>query len=214
MTIWGKAVFSYRSLLHGEAAFSLLPMEGGAPKGRRLESPRYEREYEESGLSYRHPERSRGIFAIRGQGFTRSPHVPRTSPLFSSVFHPTRTLSGSLCSPPSPRGEGFIRRYSFSTYACIRFEAMGEAVFSYRIFPMGEGLRYGICFSFICFHARPGAFASCHPTVPFSRVQGRFLAALEMTIRGKRYSHFVDFPPSGSEWRLCVALLHASGVTP
>ena len=58
---------------------------------------------------------------------------------------------------------------------------------------MGEGLRYGICFSFICFHALPGAFASCYPTVPFSRVQGRFLAALEMTIRGKRYSHFVDF---------------------
>ena len=64
MTIWGKAVFSYRSLLHGEAAFSLLPMEGGAPKGRRLESLRYKREYEESGLSYRHPERSRGIFFV------------------------------------------------------------------------------------------------------------------------------------------------------
>ena len=61
-------------------------------------------------------------------------------------------------------------------------------------FPMGEGLRYGICFSFICFHARPGAFASCHPTAPFSRVQGRFLAALEMTrggrtvIRGRAFS--------------------------
>ena len=27
-------------------------------------SPRYEREYEESGLSYRHPERSRGIFYV------------------------------------------------------------------------------------------------------------------------------------------------------
>ena len=39
-------------------------MEGGAPKGRRLESPRYEREYEESVLSYRHPERSRGIFHV------------------------------------------------------------------------------------------------------------------------------------------------------
>ena len=43
---------------------SFLLMEGGAPKGRRLESPRYEREYEESGLSYRHPERSRGIFYV------------------------------------------------------------------------------------------------------------------------------------------------------
>ena len=62
-----------------------------------------------------------------------------------------------------------------------------------RHLPPGEGLRYGICFSFICFHARPGAFAFCHPTVPFSRVQARFLASLEMTIRGKWYSHFVDF---------------------
>ena len=63
----GGAAFSYRkSFSWGvcEAAFSLLPMEGGAPKGRRLESPRYEREYEESGLSYRHPERSRGIFYV------------------------------------------------------------------------------------------------------------------------------------------------------
>ena len=31
-----------------------------------------------------------------------------------------------------PRGEGFVRRYAFSTYACIRFGVMGEAVFSYR----------------------------------------------------------------------------------
>ena len=71
MTIWGKAVFSYRSLLHGEAAFSLLPMEGGAPKGQRLESPRYEREYEESVLSYRHPVRSeRSLpFAVRDSRF-------------------------------------------------------------------------------------------------------------------------------------------------
>ena len=60
-----ESVFLYRkpsSCGAREAAFSLLPMEGGAPKGRRLESPRYEREYEESVLSYRHPERSRGIF--------------------------------------------------------------------------------------------------------------------------------------------------------
>ena len=34
--------------------------------------------------------------------------------IFFALFHTARTLSGSLCSPPSPRGEGFIRRYSFS----------------------------------------------------------------------------------------------------
>ena len=64
MTIRGKRYSRIVSFLHGEAAFSLLPMEGGAPKGRRLGSPRYERECEESGLSYRYPERSRGIFFV------------------------------------------------------------------------------------------------------------------------------------------------------
>ena len=67
-------------------------------------------------FSYRHPERSRGIFAIRGQGFTRSPHVPRTSPLFSSVFHPARTLSGSLRSPPSPWGKAYDTGYAFLSF--------------------------------------------------------------------------------------------------
>ena len=36
---------------------------------------------------------------------------------------------------PSLRGEGFIRRYSFFTYACIRSDVMGKAVFSYRSLP-------------------------------------------------------------------------------
>ena len=70
-------------------------------------------------LSYRRSERSRGIFAIRGQGFTRSPHVPRTSPLFSSVFHPTRTLSGSLCSPPSPWGKAYDTGSAFLSFVFI-----------------------------------------------------------------------------------------------
>ena len=40
-----------------------------------------------------HPERSRENFVIRGQGLTLSPHVPRTSPLPSSVFPAACTLS-------------------------------------------------------------------------------------------------------------------------
>ena len=51
------------------------------------------------------------------------------------LFHTARTLSGSLRSPPSPRGEGFVRRYSFSTYACIRFDDAGIAASSYRCLP-------------------------------------------------------------------------------
>ena len=55
--------------------------------------------------------------------------------IFPALFHTARTLSGSLCSPPSPRGEGFVRRYSFSTYACIRFDYAGIAASSYRSLP-------------------------------------------------------------------------------
>ena len=51
----------------------------------------------------------REIFVIRGEGLTFPPHVPRTSPLSSSVFHPARTLSGSFRSPPFfPRRESCV----------------------------------------------------------------------------------------------------------
>ena len=49
----------------------------------------------------------------------------RISPL---IFHTARTLSGSLRSPPSPRGEGFVRPYCFSTHACIRSDNARKAI--------------------------------------------------------------------------------------
>ena len=56
----------------------------------------------------------------------------RISPL---IFHTARALSGSLRSPPSPRGEGFVRRCCFSTYACIRSDNARKAVSSFRCLP-------------------------------------------------------------------------------
>ena len=48
-----------------------------------------------------------------------------------SLFHSARTLSGSLRSPPSPRGEGFVSGgYYFSTHACIRSDDLGIALLS------------------------------------------------------------------------------------
>ena len=49
---------------------------------------------------------------------------------------------------PSPRGEGFVRRYSFFTYACIRSDNARKAAFSYRrsLPPWGRLCR-GYCFS-------------------------------------------------------------------
>ena len=143
-----------------------------------------------------------------------SPHVPHTSPFFSSVFHAARTLSGSLRSPPSPRGEGFIRRYSFSTYACIRFEAMGEAVFSYRSLPHGGRLTIRDMLFFHLFSCPPGCFCfllSHSPVFPCARKISSFARNDDTGESGILIS--LTFP-SGSEWRLGVALLHASGVAP
>ena len=39
--------------------------------------------------------------------------------IFPALFHTARTLSGSLRSPPSPRGEGCVRRYCFSSHIRI-----------------------------------------------------------------------------------------------
>ena len=55
--------------------------------------------------------------------------------IFFALFHPASTLSSSLCSPPSPRGEGFVRRYSFSTYACICSDNARKAASSFRSLP-------------------------------------------------------------------------------
>ena len=55
--------------------------------------------------------------------------------IFPALFHTASTLSGSLRSPPSPRGEGFVRHYSFSTYACICSDNARKAMLSYRSLP-------------------------------------------------------------------------------
>ena len=104
----------------------------------------------------------------------------RTSPLSSTVFHTARTLFGSLRSPPSPRGEGFIRRYSFSTYACIPLTLWGKRYSRIAAFPhWGRGtapavdralslivdLRCISSFSFIRLESYPAGDTreTCHP---------------------------------------------------
>ena len=83
-----------------------LPLEGAAERS-------------EAGLAF-FLRRSRLLFAFPiGEG---GPRQRRSGALasgaletiFPALFHTARTLSGSLRSPPSPRGEGFVRRYSFS----------------------------------------------------------------------------------------------------
>ena len=100
-------------------------------------------------MSTRAPSKGRGCRAQRGGvGFffrRRSGALVNDAleTIFFALFHTARTLSGSLRSPPSPRGEGFVRRYSFSTYACIRFDDARKAVSSYRSLPHWERLCQG-----------------------------------------------------------------------
>ena len=96
--------------------------------------------HRKEGVSTRAPSFGRGCRAQRGGvGFLfcgarvlSSNGALETIP---PLFHTARTLSGSLRSPPSPHGEGFIRRYSFSTHACIRFDDARKPAFSYRSLP-------------------------------------------------------------------------------
>ena len=77
-------------------------------------------------------------------------------------FHTARTLSGSLCSPPSPRGEGFDA---------------GKTVFSFRCLPHGG--RWYSHFSPL----RRISSLSFIPPVPYPPLRGTFPGGL--TIRGK-----------------------------
>ena len=93
----------------------------------------------------------RGTFPLRGRlciGDSSTLANGALETIFFALFHPARPLSGSLRSPPSPRGEGFVRRYSFFTYACIRSDNARKAAFSYRrsLPPWGRLCR-GYCFS-------------------------------------------------------------------
>ena len=130
--------------------------------------------------------------SFEAQGLTFSPHVPRTSPLSLSVFQGARTLSGSLRSPPSPRGEGFVRRYSFSTYACIRPDVMGKAVFSYRSLPrMGKGdSASGARVLSLTAHLRRISLLAFIPPVPYPPLRGTFPS------RGRLFILAAKPPPS------------------
>ena len=69
--------------------------------------------------------------------------------IFFALFHPASTLSGSLCSPPSPRGEGFISSLFFLHVSYIRFDDAGIAASSYRSLPHWVGFAWGTVFSFL-----------------------------------------------------------------
>ena len=132
--------------------------------------------------------------------------------IFFALFHTASTLSGSLRSPPSPRGEGFVRRYSFSPYACIRFDDARKAVFSFRSLPYwGRGTAPAAdrMLSLMAYLRRSSSLFFT-PLVPYPArsarhlpLEGKALSVVilfphmhvfVLTMREKRYSRFAAFP--------------------
>ena len=124
-------------------------------------------------------------------------------------FHTASTLSGSLRSPPSPSGEGcgmggnltlifYLfppssgRRCPEGAEVGYRSEIKGnvrQSILSYRHRKRSRGIFYAV--AVLCTHEvmikSPGCFGcSSSDARRLTVVQGRFLAALEMTMRGRR----------------------------
>ena len=131
---------------------------------------------------------------------------------FLALFHTARTLFGSLRSPPSPRGEGFIRRYSFSTYACIPLTLWGKRYSRIAAFPIGEGgprqavdrglslivdLRCISSLFFIPLELYPARYARHLPHAGKALsvvILFPHMRVFAMTLWGKRYSRIAAFP--------------------
>ena len=53
--------------------------------------------------------------------------------IFPALFHFARTLSGSLRSPPSPRGEGFVSGIAVSPYRSLVFSSLRVRMHPHRL---------------------------------------------------------------------------------
>ena len=123
----GRSEAGLASFFGGEAASSLL-----SPRGKGCVS-------RIAVFSYRSlPHWGRGTASAVDRVLSLIVDLRCISPL---IFHTASTLSGSLRSPPSPRGEGFVRPYCFSTYACIRSDNARKAMLPYRSLPPWGRLR-------------------------------------------------------------------------
>ena len=75
---------------------------------------------------------------------------------------------------PVSRGEGFVRRYCFSTYACICSDSARKAVFSFRCLP----------------HAGEAVLSLCHHPQPALPLRGQAKEAQEASCASLIGMHF------------------------
>ena len=80
------------------------------------------------------PHAGKGDRAAVDRVLSQTAYLRRSLP---ALFHTARTLSGSLRSPPSPRGEGFVSRKAVSPYRSLVFSSLRVRMYPHRlsIFP-------------------------------------------------------------------------------
>ena len=167
-------------------------MEGGAPKGRRLESPRYEREYEESVLSYRHPERSEKSlpFAVRDSRF---PHMCRALLRFPHLsFMPLEPYPARYARHLPHAGKALSIVILFPHMCVLALTLWGKRYSRIVAFPAWErgtapavdrvlSLTAHLRRTFHLFHL------SFIPPVPYPPLRGTFPSRGRLTIREYRH---------------------------
>ena len=122
------------SFFCGEAASSLL-----SPWGKALSVDIVFSTYayirsdnaRKAAFSYRSlPHWGRGIASAVDRVLSQTAYLRRSLP---ALFHSARTLSGSLRSPPSPRGEGFVSGIAVSPYRSLVFSSLRAKMYPHRL---------------------------------------------------------------------------------
>ena len=82
-------------------------------------------------FSYRSlPHWGRGTASTVDRVLSQTAHLRRSLP---ALFHTASTLSGSLRSPPSPRGEGFVSRKAVSPYRSLVFSSLRAKMYPHSL---------------------------------------------------------------------------------
>ena len=121
--------------------------------------------------------------------------------IFPALFHTASTLSGSLRSPPSPRGEGCVSGIAVSPYRCLPHWGRGTASAVDRVLSYIVDLRRIPSLSFIPLVPYPARSARHLP------LEGKALSVVilflhiypvfALTMREKRYPRIVSLPHWG-----------------
>ena len=120
--------------------------------------------------------------------------------IFPALFHTASTLSGSLRSPPSPRGEGFVSRKAAASFRCLPHWGRGTASAVDRVLSHIVDLRRISSLSFIPLVPYPARFARHLPHAgKGDRVSGA--RVLSQTTHLRRSSSLFFTPPSPSNLR-------------